>query len=298
MINATSSAASETGPQGGKIAAQAEHLASLFWESALGGMMSSVFSSSSLGTGAETYGGIALHAVASSGLFNKTDSSLTRQIVAQLTKSSGAHQAASARLDGQMAALSRNTSFLSSLEGLRSAGAGAAGVAPTGAATGSSGSAVPTLGEAVAYAQSIWASLKRAATTLQVPSLALLAQSALETGWGASTPGNNLFGVKAVAGQPATVSTTAEFQNGLLVPQTAAFAAYPSADQSIQHYVQLIESRYTAAVGSPSVAQYATSLQAGGYATDPNYAQKITNIANSPLMTQVLGMLGVSGAAP
>jgi flagellar protein FlgJ len=297
MINAISSVASDAGPQGAKIAAQAEHLASLFWESALGGMMSSVFSSSSLGTGAETYGGIALHAVTSSGLFNKTDSSLTRQIVAQLTKSSGAHHAASARLDSQMAALSRNTSFLSSLEGLRSAGAGAAGLIG-GALTAASGTSVPTLGEAVAYAQSIWASIKHAAAALQVPSLALLAQSALETGWGASTPGNNLFGIKAVAGQSATVTTTAEFQNGQLVPQAASFAAYPSPDQSIQHYIQLIESRYAAAVGSPSVAQYAASLQAGGYATDPNYAQKITNIANSPLMAQVLGMLGANGAAP
>jgi flagellar protein FlgJ len=201
-----------------------------------------------------------------------------------------------------MAALSRNTSFLSSLEGLRSAGASAAGLTggalTGGALTGASGTSVPTLGEAVAYVQSIWASIKRAAAALQVPSLALLAQSALETGWGAATPGNNLFGVKAVAGQPATVNTTAEFQNGQLVPQAASFAAYPSADQSIQHYVQLIESRYSAAVGSPSVAQYAASLQAGGYATDPNYAQKITSIANSPLMAQVLGMLGTSGAAP
>ena len=150
----------------------------------------------------------------------------------------------------------------------------------------------------MAFLDDLWPSILRASQATGLDPRLIAAQATLESGGGQHAPGNNLFGIKAVAGQSATVTTTAEFQNGQLVPQAGSFAAYPSPDQSIPHYIQLIESRYAAAVGSPSVAQYAASLQAGGYATDPNYAQKITNIANSPLMAQVLGMLGANGAAP
>jgi peptidoglycan hydrolase FlgJ len=300
MIGAAAPASSASGPQGGKLAAQAERLTSMFWETALSEMMSSVLSSSSLGTGAGSYADLALNALTSAGLFSKEDGGLTNEIVAQLTGPNGSAPAASAELGAKVDSLAHSGPLLSTLDNLRLAGAGAVGGLQIAAGWGGSSAAasVPMLGEAIAYAQSIWPSVEQAAAALNVPPVALLAQSALETGWGASAPGNNVFGVKAVAGQAATTDATTEYQNGKMVAQTASFAAYSSVAQSVQHYVGLIKSGYAAAIGSPSVARYAASLQAGGYATDPDYAQKIISIANSPIMNEILRMLGVDGAAP
>ena len=145
---------------------------------------------------------------------------------------------------------------------------------------------------------------ERAARALGVDPHALIAQAALETGWGKSLPssadGNssfNLFGIKAGASwNGATVaSRTLEFDSGVAVTKQEKFRAYDSAADSFNDYAALIgrTPRYAAARNTGSdVHAFAQALQAGGYATDPNYAQKL-----SALTQQVRALAGADGNA-
>lgn len=120
---------------------------------------------------------------------------------------------------------------------------------------------------------------------------ALLAQAALETGWGKSVPCNtngecsfNLFGIKATGrwnGDSVSVPTI-EFEEGIPVRKAERFRAYASPADSFRDYANLIRNnpRYENALGTGSdVASFASALQRGGYATDPAYANKIVNVA-------------------
>jgi flagellar protein FlgJ len=132
---------------------------------------------------------------------------------------------------------------------------------------------------------------EKAARALGVDPHALLAQAALETGWGKSVPCNasgecsfNLFGVKA-GGQwsGATVNVpTLEFEEGVAVRKVERFRAYDSVADSFLDYARLIATspRYENALGAGDVATFASALQQGGYATDPQYASKLVRVAN------------------
>jgi flagellar protein FlgJ len=133
---------------------------------------------------------------------------------------------------------------------------------------------------------------EQAAREIGVDPDALLAQAALETGWGRSVPCNangecsfNLFGIKAGSqwsGATVTVPTL-EFESGIAVRKVERFRAYDSPADSFRDYAALIRdsSRYASARGAgDDVAAFASALQQGGYATDPNYAQKITAVAD------------------
>ncbi len=161
-------------------------------------------------------------------------------------------------------------------------------------------SVVPTAStvvrQATKFAQAVWPDVKRAAIELGVPAPAILAQAALETGWGSSAPGNNLFGMKALEGQSSTVRATQEIVSGILTPQNAAFRDYNSPAASVADYVQHVRSSFSQVIGQSTVAGFAQALQNSGYATDSQYASKIIHLAQSPLMTQVLQAIG--GALP
>lgn len=135
--------------------------------------------------------------------------------------------------------------------------------------------------------------LQGAAQSLGVSPNVLLAQAALESGWGRSMPGNNLFGVKAGAGwSGGTVQAyTHEASATGEVGQTTQFRAYPSLAAAVADYVQLIahNARYRAALsaGGDPLA-YGQALVAGGYATDPDYASKLAAVAGSPTITAAL----------
>lgn len=146
--------------------------------------------------------------------------------------------------------------------------------------------------QAKSFAQAVWPQISRAAALLGVPPVAVLAQTALETGWGASAPGNNLFGIKAADNAPGTMRETHEMSDGVLTAQTARFRDYGSAAEAVSDYVGLILSGYQTAAGKATVAGFARALQDGGYATDQNYAAKIISIAHSPLMAHVLQAIG------
>src|SRR5688572_29884786 len=133
---------------------------------------------------------------------------------------------------------------------------------------------------------------QRAGNALGVDPSALVAQAALETGWGRAVPSQasgsssfNLFGIKAGSswnGATAQVPTL-EFEDGVPVRKVERFRAYASPAESFNDYARLIggNSRYENARGAGGdVATFASALQEGGYATDPNYAQKVVAMAD------------------
>jgi len=146
-----------------------------------------------------------------------------------------------------------------------------------------------------------------AAKKLGVSVRALLAQAALETGWGKHLPShgdgsssNNLFGIKAGSswdGDKVSVPTL-EYENGVAVRRRDQFRAYGSPAESFADYARLLADspRYAQALGQgENVAGFARALVRGGYATDPAYVAKITAIANSPQMREALAALRPSG---
>jgi flagellar protein FlgJ len=126
-----------------------------------------------------------------------------------------------------------------------------------------------------------------AARELGVDPRALIAQAALETGWGRSQPGgdsHNLFGIKAGANwNGASVqANTQEFGAGVMSRIDASFRAYGSPRESVEDYVRLIRDnpRYAGAMNTGNDVQaFASALQRGGYATDPDYARKLAAVA-------------------
>jgi flagellar protein FlgJ len=134
---------------------------------------------------------------------------------------------------------------------------------------------------------------------------AVIAQAALETGWGKHIIRNNngqssfnLFGIKS--GQDwngdHVKANTLEFRDGVMMQSKENFRSYRTLKDSVEDYVSFIKNnqRYRQAVeqrGNP--AGYATELQRAGYATDPDYASKIISIMNGKEFTQFFSSLDV-----
>ena len=128
-----------------------------------------------------------------------------------------------------------------------------------------------------------------------IPAKFMLGQAALESGWGKheivgadGTRSHNLFGIKATAGWKGKVVTaaTTEYVGG--VPQTKVekFRAYDSYADAFRDYARTLRSnpRYeNVLANAKDVAGFAQGLQKAGYATDPNYAAKLTRIITKTL---------------
>lgn len=162
-------------------------------------------------------------------------------------------------------------------------------------------------GDPVGFVRALAPHAELAAKKLGVSVRALLAQAALETGWGKHLPShgdgsssNNLFGIKAGSswdGDKVSVPTL-EYENGVAVRRRDQFRAYDSPAESFADYASLLADspRYAHALGQgENVAGFARALVSGGYATDPAYVAKITAIANSPQMREALATLRLSG---
>jgi flagellar protein FlgJ len=144
-------------------------------------------------------------------------------------------------------------------------------------------------GEPADFVAALLPHAARAARRLGTAPGVLIAQAALETGWGRSLPRNqygesslNLFGIKADRDWPGAraVVTTLEFVDGVPERRREPFRMYESVADAFDDYVALLESRprYAEALGARTPAAYAQALQRGGYATDPDYARKILDI--------------------
>ncbi|WP_297371397.1 glycoside hydrolase family 73 protein [Acidocella sp.] len=143
-------------------------------------------------------------------------------------------------------------------------------------------------------ASAIWPVVRKISADLNVPAIGVLSQVALETGWGAATPGNNLFGIKAINGEPGQNLETREFINGVDINEVANFRSYSTLTTALGDYERLIKTRYNDATNSQTVAEFAEALQSGGYATDANYAQKIIEISKSDKMKQMMSEISGS----
>ncbi len=134
------------------------------------------------------------------------------------------------------------------------------------------------------FVNRIWQQAETAAKALGLPTEAVVGHAALETGWGAHQPAgdsNNLFGIKADRrwqGEKATASTV-EMDGGRTRTELAHFRAYGSTEEGMADYVRFLKGnpRYAEAIkAGGSVEQFAQGLQKAGYATDPQYAAKLT----------------------
>ena len=145
------------------------------------------------------------------------------------------------------------------------------------------------------FVQHHGAAAERVARASGIPASFMLGQAGHETGWGKSEIRNkdgsssfNLFGIKAGKGWTGKVAevTTTEYIDGAPRKVTARFRAYDSYEESFKDYARLINDnpRYEKARAKTHSAQaYAAELQKAGYATDPQYAAKLSRAIQSTL---------------
>ncbi|HEX2790928.1 MAG TPA: glucosaminidase domain-containing protein [Steroidobacteraceae bacterium] len=171
----------------------------------------------------------------------------------------------------------------------RANAAHATATAPASAtpATGAAGADKISSAQQVNFVRSLEPLAQSAGQSLGVAPDTLIAQAALETGWGRNMPtdsngrsSSNLFGVKAGDSWRGTAvqASTTEYQQGTPGTTRAAFRSYGDASQSVGDYVSLLQTspRYAGALGAGSdVHAFANGLQRGGYATDPDYVNKL-----------------------
>ena len=131
-----------------------------------------------------------------------------------------------------------------------------------------------------------------------IPASYMIGQAGHETGWGKSeirhrdgSPSFNLFGIKATPGWKGKVAevVTTEYINGEPRKLVAKFRAYDSYAESFRDYARLVGNspRYEGAMQQVgSVQGFAAGLQRGGYATDPQYAAKLSRAINMTLQLQ------------
>jgi flagellar protein FlgJ len=109
----------------------------------------------------------------------------------------------------------------------------------------------------------------------------VLAQAALETGYGKSAPNSNFFGIKSHGRPGGQTLQTSEFEGGRMVGQPASFRGYESPAQSFQDYGEFIMSnpRYEGVRSADGLGEQIAAMANSGYATDPQYGAKLASIA-------------------
>lgn len=174
------------------------------------------------------------------------------------------------------------------------------GTANTSLPVVSTPDAVPKVPEkgAAGFVQQHSRAAEAAAAETGIPAQFMLAQAALETGWGRreiigvdGSNSHNLFGIKAGGdwkGPTVDVATT-EYVGGQPRKLVQKFRAYGSEAESFADYARLMKDspRYAQVVAKASDArQFAVGLQKAGYATDPAYADKLGKVINTALRLQ------------
>ena len=142
------------------------------------------------------------------------------------------------------------------------------------------------------FVKAVWSHAKTASEATGIPAHFMIAQAALESGWGKheiryadNRPSFNLFGIKAGENWKGAVveTVTTEYINGVPEKMVEKFRAYSSYAEGFQDYANLLlnNPRYAAVLKNQDAAAFAHGLQKAGYATDPMYADKLIRIINS-----------------
>ncbi|HMI76253.1 MAG TPA: glucosaminidase domain-containing protein [Steroidobacteraceae bacterium] len=142
--------------------------------------------------------------------------------------------------------------------------------------------------------------IRRAASALGLDPMGMLAQAALETGWGQRMPRNadgslshNMFGIKAGdewAGARASADTM-EVTNGVATPRRTTFRAYGSIEESVNDFASLLKNspRYRDVIAAGGNAgAYIAGMGKSGYATDPEYGNKLSQILHGDTLQSAL----------
>lgn len=153
------------------------------------------------------------------------------------------------------------------------------------------------------FVAAIYPFAQKIAKELQVDAKAIVAQAALETGWGKhmitdkqGRNSYNFFGIKADQrwqGSKVEV-TTHEYRAGTSVKEKALFRSYGSMEEGLRDYAKFLASseRYSNALGNNLTGkEYGHALQKAGYATDPAYGKKIDRISSGDTLNQALQQL-------
>ncbi|GGD72274.1 flagellar assembly peptidoglycan hydrolase FlgJ [Lacimicrobium alkaliphilum] len=160
------------------------------------------------------------------------------------------------------------------------------------------GNKLPGFNDAKAFVDSLLPHAQRIGGQIGLDGRALVAQAALETGWGqqmihlpSGQNSHNLFGIKASKGWQGdkALVDTLEYRDGLPKSEKAPFRAYESFADSMQDYVDFVRDnpRYAQAMQKTDDPEtYFRTLQQSGYATDPQYADKVLKLLNGDLLGQ------------
>lgn len=152
------------------------------------------------------------------------------------------------------------------------------------------------------FVSRVWDDARAAAQVTGVPARFLVAQAALESGWGRheirrddGSPSFNVFGIKAGSHWqgPVVTRVTTEYIDGMPRRVTAKFRVYGSYAEAFRDYASLLADnpRYAAVRERRDAIEFARGLQRAGYATDPFYADKLIRIINSETLQAGLAAL-------
>lgn len=176
--------------------------------------------------------------------------------------------------------------------------------ASSGAVTAPDQSPAPTPGKVsdrvAGFVSRVWSHAVEAAQSIGVPPGFLVAQAALETGWGRAElktrdgqQSHNVFNIKAGRNWegPVVELPVTEYENGRAYTENARFRVYGSYTEAFQDFARLMRNnpRYAEVLGQTDPSGFARSLQSAGYATDPRYAEKLASIINGPTLRAALG---------
>lgn len=153
------------------------------------------------------------------------------------------------------------------------------------------------------FVAEVWPHAVEASRKTGIPPHFMVAQAALETGWGEKqlrnadgSPSHNLFNIKAGSswrGRTTDVAVT-EYAGGTPYSENARFRSYASYAESFRDYAALMSNspRYAGVLGQTSASGFARGLQSAGYATDPMYADKLTRIISGNTLRNALAVSG------
>jgi len=171
--------------------------------------------------------------------------------------------------------------------------AGKVGIASS---SGGIGSAEPATNHPREFVRDVLPHARKVARETGIPEHFMIAQAALETGWGRhqirradNQPSFNLFGIKASGNWRGGVveTVTTEYVDGKPQKLREKFRTYDSYEDAFRDYAKLLQNnpRYAAVLKSRSATAFAWGLQQAGYATDPSYAEKLLKIINSDALS-------------